>query len=184
MPSGTDGITAPLRHPTFRRTWLASLLTNLGILIQGVGAAWAMTQMTSSADQGAQTARMLPTMLISMPAGAIGDMHDRRIVGLVALSIELCCATALAMLDWLGLTTPNFVLALCFAVGSRMALVGPAWQSSVSEQVPSQALPAAVALNGVNYNIMLRAAWARRFGIVVAAAGAVAAFALNCFIFR
>ena len=62
-----------------------------GILIQGVGAAWAMTQMTSSADKVAlvQTALMLPIMLISMPAGAIADMHDRRIVALVSLSIAL-----------------------------------------------------------------------------------------------
>ena len=34
----TDGIAAPLRHPVFRRIWLASLVSNLGILIQGVGA--------------------------------------------------------------------------------------------------------------------------------------------------
>ena len=46
-----DSIAAPLRHAVFRRIWLASLVSNLGILIQGVGAAWAMTQMTSSADK-------------------------------------------------------------------------------------------------------------------------------------
>ena len=80
-----DSIAAPLRHAVFRRIWLASLLSNLGLLIQGVGAAWAMTQMTSSADKVAlvQTALMLPIMLISMPAGAIADMHDRRVVALV-----------------------------------------------------------------------------------------------------
>ena len=73
---------AAATFPVFRRIWLASLLSNLGLLIQGVGAAWAMTQMTSSADKVAlvQTALMLPVMLISMPAGAIADMHDRRIV--------------------------------------------------------------------------------------------------------
>ncbi|MGY4319221.1 MFS family permease [Bradyrhizobium sp. JR3.5] len=179
-----SGITVPLRYPTFRRIWLASLLTNLGILIQGVGAAWAMMQMTSSADQVAlvQTALMLPVMLISMPAGAISDMHDRRIVGLVALSIELCGATALAVLEWLGLTTPNLLLALCFVVGSGMALMGPAWQSSVSEQVPSEALPAAVALNSISYNIA-RSVGPAVGGIVVAAAGAVTAFALNALLY-
>jgi MFS family permease len=80
-------ITAPLRYPVFRRIWLASLLSNLGLLIQGVGAAWAMTQMASSADKVAlvQTALMLPIMLISMPAGAIADMHDRRIVAMVSV---------------------------------------------------------------------------------------------------
>src|ERR1700741_2988110 len=173
-------ITAPLKFSVFRRIWLASLLSNLGLLIQGVGAAWAMTQMASSADKVAlvQTALMLPIMLISMPAGAIADMHDRRIVTMVALSISLVGATALTLLAWLGLITPNILLAFCFVVGTGMALMGPAWQSSVSEQVPPESLPAAVALNGISFNI------ARSFGpaiggVIVATAGAVAAFAVN-----
>ena len=178
------GVAAPLRHPVFRRIWLASLLSNLGLLIQAVGAAWAMTQMTSDADKVAlvQTALMLPVMLISMPAGAIADMYDRRIVALVSLSISLSGATALSVLAWFGLVTPNTLLALCFVVGSGMALFGPAWQSSVSEQVPADTLPSAVALNGISYNI------ARSFGpaiggIVVATAGAVAAFAANALLY-
>src|SRR3977135_334040 len=110
-----DGVAAPLRHSVFRRIWLASLLSNLGLLIQGVGAAWAMTQMTSSADKVAlvQTALMLPIMLISMPAGAIADMYDRRIVALVSLSISLVGATALAVMAWLGMGTPNTLLGFC-----------------------------------------------------------------------
>jgi MFS family permease len=179
-----EGIAAPLRHMVFRRIWLASLLSNLGLLIQAVGAAWAMTQMTSSADKVAlvQTALMLPVMFISMPAGAIADMYDRRIVALIALCVALTGATALTVLSWLGLITPQILLALCFVVGSGMALMGPAWQSSVSEQVPPDTLPAAVALNGISYNI------ARSFGpaiggVVVAAAGAVAAFACNALLY-
>jgi predicted MFS family arabinose efflux permease len=180
----TDSIAAPLRHAVFRRIWLASLVSNLGILIQGVGAAWAMTQMTSSADKVAlvQTALMLPIMLIAMPAGAIADMHDRRIVALVSLAIALVGATVLTVLAWFNLVTPNILLALCFVVGSGMALFGPAWQASVSEQVPAETLPSAVALNGISYNI------ARSFGpaiggIVVATAGAVAAFAVNALLY-
>jgi MFS family permease len=179
-----DSIAAPLRHAVFRRIWLASLVSNLGILIQGVGAAWAMTQMTTSADKVAlvQTALMLPIMLIAMPAGAIADMHDRRVVAMVSLAIALVGATVLTVLAWLGLVTPNILLALCFVVGSGMALFGPAWQASVSEQVPAETLPAAVALNGISYNI------ARSFGpaiggIVVATAGAVAAFAVNAVLY-
>src|SRR5438045_3917605 len=179
-----DGVAAPLRHSAFRRIWLASLLSNLGLLIQAVGAAWAMTQMTPSADKVAlvQTALMLPIMLISMPAGAIADMYDRRIVALVSLSIALCGATALTVLSWFNLVTPNVLLTLCFIVGSGMALFGPAWQASVSEQVPAETLPSAVALNGISYNI------ARSFGpavggIVVATAGAVAAFAVNAVLY-
>src|SRR6201996_6071129 len=106
-PLSADGLTAPLRYTIFRRIWLASLLSNLGLLIQGVGAAWAMTQMAASADKVAlvQTALMLPIMLISMPAGAIADMYDRRIVTLVALMIALVGASALTILAGLKLIT-------------------------------------------------------------------------------
>jgi MFS family permease len=175
-----DQVGAPLRETVFRRIWTASLLSNFGSLIQGVGAAWAMTQMTSSADMVAlvQTAAMLPIMLLSVPAGAIADMYDRRLVGLVALLITIAASAALAVLAWFDLLTPVGLLAFCFAIGSGTALFGPAWQSSVNEQVPPQMLPAAIALNSISFNI------ARSFGpaiggVIVAAAGAVAAFTAN-----
>lgn len=140
--------------------------------------------MTSSAGKVAlvQTALSLPVMLISMPAGAIADMHDRRIVILIALSIELCGAIALIVLDWTRLTTPELLLVLCFMFGSGVALRGPAWQSSVSEQVSADTLPAAIALNGISYNIA-RSVGPAIGGIVVAMAGAVAAFSLNALLY-
>ena len=178
------GIFSPLRHAVFRRIWTASLLSNLGILVLGVGAAWTMTQISSSADMVAlvQTSLMLPVALVSTPAGAIADMFDRRIVGLVALSIALAGSISLSALAWLGVVTPVLLLVSCFIIGSGMALFGPAWQASVSEQVPAEALPSAVALNGISYNI------ARSFGpaiggIIVASAGAVAAFATNALLY-
>ena len=97
-----DEIGAPLRESLFRRIWLASLTSNFGSLIQGVGAAWAMTQMAASADIVAlvQTAVMLPVMLISIPAGAIADMYDRRLVGLVALAMTFVASVALSLIAW------------------------------------------------------------------------------------
>jgi MFS family permease len=146
----------------------------------GVGAAWAMTRMTSSPGLVAlvQTALMLPVALVSTPAGALADMFDRRIVGLAALSIALAGSLSLTALTWVGLMTPALLLLFCFIIGSGMALFGPAWQASVSEQVPDEALPAAIALNGISYNI------ARSFGpaiggVIVASAGSIAAFATN-----
>lgn len=61
-----DGITAPLRDVTFSG-WLA--FSPIATLVRSVGVAWAMTQMTWSADQVVlvQIALMLPVMLISMP---------------------------------------------------------------------------------------------------------------------
>jgi predicted MFS family arabinose efflux permease len=63
-----------------------------------------------------------------------------------------------------------------------MALMGPAWQSSVSEQVPSEMLPSAISLNGISYNIA-RSIGPAIGGVVVASLGAVAAFALNTLLY-
>ncbi len=178
------GIFSPLRYAVFRRIWTASLLSNLGLLVLGVGAAWAMTKLSSSTGMVAlvQTSLMLPVALVSTPAGAIADMFDRRIVGLVALSVALAGSISLSALAWLGVMTPALLLVSCFTIGSGMALFGPAWQASVSEQVPAVALPSAVALNGISYNI------ARSFGpaiggVIVASAGAVAAFITNALLY-
>ena len=67
-----DGILAPLALPLFRRLWLANLVGSTGWLIQGVGAAWAMTQMTAEADKVAlvQTARELILLPLATDGGA------------------------------------------------------------------------------------------------------------------
>ncbi len=173
-------IFSPLGHAVFRRIWIASVLSNLGLLIMGVGAAWAMTEMTSSPQMVAlvQACLMAPIALVSAPAGAIADMFDRRIVGIIALAIAFAGACAMSALDWFHLLNPTLLLVFCFLIGSGMALFGPSWQASVGEQVPPKDLAAAVALNGISYNL------ARSFGpaiggAIVAALGALAAFATN-----
>ncbi|ATE65294.1 MFS transporter [Rhizorhabdus dicambivorans] len=170
----------PLRNGLFRRIWTASLFSNFGQLIQGVGAAWAMTQLTGRADMVAlvQTATFAPLMLFSLFAGAVADSYDRRKIALVALSIAFLGALAISLITLMGWLTPAWILVSCFVVGTGMALFGPAWQSSVGEQVPARELPQAIALNSISYNI------ARSFGpaiggVLVAAAGVLAAFMFN-----
>lgn len=170
----------PLRHGLFRRIWTASLFSNFGQLIQGVGAAWAMTQLTGRADMVAlvQSATFAPLMLLSLIAGAIADSYDRRKIALVALSTALLGAIGLSLISTAGWLSPAWILFFCFVVGTGTALFGPAWQSSVGEQVPQRELPQAIALNSISYNI------ARSFGpaiggVLVAVAGVLAAFAFN-----
>lgn len=171
---------APLRVPLFRRIWFASMLSNLGLLIQGVGAAWAMIRLSDDPAMVAlvQTALFIPVMLLSLAAGAIADMFDRRKVALVALSICLVSAGLLCVISFSGMLTPWLLLGLCFAIGCGMALFGPTWQASVSEQVPTELLSQAIALNSISFNL------ARSFGpaiggVIVATAGAPSAFLLN-----
>lgn len=175
---------APLIHRSFRHIWLASLMSNLALLITGVGAAWAMTLLTDSPQQVAlvQSALMLPFLFLAMPAGAIADSYDRRRVAMVAL-----CGAALANLlivavALAGVLTPWLLLGLCFLVGIANTTFTPSWQTSVSEQVPGEDLPGAVALNAMSFNI------ARSFGpavggAIVAIVGAAAAFAASALLY-
>ena len=66
-PPPALGVFSPLRYAVFRRIWTASLLSNLGLLVLGVGAAWAMTKISSSTGMVAlvQTSLMLPVALVS-----------------------------------------------------------------------------------------------------------------------
>ena len=174
----------PLTEPTYRRIWSASLLSNFGQLVQGVGAAWEMTRLTPAANMVAlvQTAMMLPLMVFALPAGAIADMLDRRKVALGGLAFAVAGATALATFAFSGLLTPWTLLAFSFTIGCGAAFYGPAWQASVSEQVSAEHLPAAVALGSISYNV------ARSFGpaiggLIVVAAGAGAAFGANAVLY-
>jgi MFS family permease len=170
----------PLRERTYRRIWSASVLSNFGQLILGVGAAWEMTRLTSSAGMVAlvQTALMLPSMLVSVPAGAFADMFDRRKIAMAGLSFATLCATILTLLALNGRTTPWVLLAFCSLIGAGVALYSPAWSASISEQVSAEHLPAAIALGSISYNL------ARSFGpavggVIVLAAGAKGAFLTN-----
>lgn len=176
----SDSVLAPFGYPVFRRIWGASLMSNFGMLIQGVGAAWAMTQMTTSPQMVAlvQTAAMMPLMLLSIVSGAAADTYDRRTVSLFALSIGFLGAAGLGLLSFFDLLNPWLILVFSFVIGSGMAIFSPAWQASVQEQVPKEVLPSAIALNGISYNI------ARSFGpaiggVMVATVGAFGAFATN-----
>jgi MFS family permease len=171
---------SPFRFPVFRSVWLASTVSNLGGLIQTVGASWLMTSISGSADMVAlvQGSVALPIMLLSLVAGAIADNLDRRRVMLGAQAFMLVVSVGLSLSAWAGLLTPWLLLAFTFLIGCGSAFNAPAWQASVGDMVPRPHLPAAVALNSMGFN-MARSVGPAIGGAIVAAWGAAAAFAVN-----
>ena len=129
---------APFRHRIFQSIWIASLASNFGSLIQGVGAAWMMTAISDSAGMVAlvQASTALPIMLLSLPSGAIADNFDRRKVMLVAQCFMLAVSVGLTIAAYLGVLTPWLLLAFTFLIGCGTALNNPSWQSSVGDMVP------------------------------------------------
>lgn len=184
MPDSLDDPTAarPFAVPIYRTVWIASIVSNFGGMIQSVGASWMMTTLTTSPALVAlvQSSVTLPIVLLSLAAGAIADNRDRRLVMLVAQGFMLVVSVGLAVCTWAGLITPWLLLAFTFLIGCGTALNGPAWQASVGDMVPRAALPGAIALNAMNFNIA-RSLGPAIGGAIVAAAGAAAAFAVNAF---
>lgn len=171
---------APFEHGAFRAVWSASLVSNFGGLIQAVGAAWMMTSIATSSYQVAlvQASATLPIMLFALVAGAIADSFDRRKVMLVAQSFMLVVSVLLMLFTHLGLITPWLLLTFTFLIDSGTALNSPSWQASVGDLVPRAKVPAAVALNSMGFNLT-RTVGPAIGGIIVAVAGAAAAFAAN-----
>jgi MFS family permease len=171
---------APLSVPIFRAVWISSIVSNFGGLIQSVGASWLMIALGASPQLIAlvQASTTLPIMLLSLLAGAVADNLDRRRLMLAAQIFMLLVSALLSVFAWAGWLTPWLLLGFTFLIGCGTALNGPAWQASVGDMVPRAALPGAVALNSMGFNIA-RSVGPAVGGAIVAAAGAAAAFLAN-----
>jgi predicted MFS family arabinose efflux permease len=156
------------------------MASNFGGLIQSVGASWMMTSLSGSPQMIAlvQTSTSLPIMLLSLWAGAVADNLDRRKVMLAAQTFMLLVSLVLAAGAVLGILSPWLLLSLTFLIGCGTAVNGPAWQASVGDMVPRPALPAAVAMNSMGFNIA-RSVGPALGGAIVAIGGAAAAFFIN-----
>ena len=173
---------SPFQYPIFRNVWLASTVSNLGGLIQSVGASWMMISLSQPADMVAlvQASVTLPTMLFSLLAGAMADSFDRRKILLSAQCFMLLMSITLSVFAWSGLLSPWLLLFFTFSIGCGSAMNAPAWQASVGDMVPRAELPGAVSLNSMSFN-MARSVGPAIGGAIVATAGAAAAFTINAF---
>lgn len=145
---------SPFSYPTFRNIWSASIVSNIGGMIQGVGAAWMMTSLTPSENMVAlvQTSNTLPVMLFALLAGAIADNYDRRRVMLAAQFFMCAVSFMLAFVALAGLITPWLLLSFTFLIGCGGALNNPSWQAAVGDMVPREEVSGAVSLNSVGFN--------------------------------
>jgi MFS family permease len=171
---------APLRHPLYRALWIAQLASNVGTWMQTVGAQWLMGDLGASPLEVAlvQAAVTMPLFLVGLPAGALGDIVDRRRLLILSQSLMLVSAALMAGVAFGGLATPWVLLGLTFVLGAGQALTAPAWQAIVPELVEPREITRAAALAGVNMNVA-RAVGPAIGGVLVAAAGAEWTFALN-----
>ncbi|RZE49528.1 MFS transporter [Streptomyces albidoflavus] len=171
---------APLRGRTFRVLWSAQLGSNVGTWMQTVGAQWMLVQQPNAPTLTAavQAASLLPVLFLSLPAGVLADVLDRRALLMTLSGVMAALCAALAALTAAGLTTPAVLIALTFLIGCGQALMSPGWQAIQPELVPREQIPAAAALGSLNVNVA-RAIGPAVAGLLVAATGPDVVFALN-----
>ena len=148
--------------------------------MQNVGAAWLMVSLHAGPGYVAliQTAASLPYFLLALPAGSAGDIFDRRRLVLFTEVWMMAVALILAVLTMSGITSPWLLLALTFALSAGDAFETPTWRAILPELVSRDDLPAASALNGIEFNLA-RAVGPAAAGMVIAVAGVTTAFAAN-----
>jgi MFS family permease len=175
---------APFRSRDFARMASAQFVSNVGGWMQTVGAQELMLTLTTSATLVAliQTAAGLPVVLLAVPAGALGDVVDRRRLLIASQSFMLVAATALAGLAFAGLVTPAVLLGLIFAVGVGQTLTSPTWQTLQPELVAAEDRTQAIALGSVNQNLS-RAIGPAIGGALYAATSAGVLFLVNALSF-
>ena len=178
--SAPTNLWAPLRVRNFRNLLIANVVSDVGTFMQTVGAAWLMVSLNAGPMYVAltQTASALPFFVIALPAGAIGDIVDRRKLILYCEIWMATVAVLLAVLTIGGFTTPLLLLILTFLLSSGDAFESPTWRAVLPELVGKEELAAASALNGIEFNFA-RAVGPALAGAVLALAGVGTAFSIN-----
>lgn len=170
----------PFANRGFVWLWVANIIAALGISVQGAASGWMMTDLAPNPMMVSlvQAAAQLPILLLALPAGALADLIDRRRYLILTNMLMLFSAAALATLTALGLVDSLILLGATCLLSVGFALNNPAWAASVPLMVPRHALPQALVLNAVGFNIA-RAIGPALGGFILAFAGAASAFMLN-----
>src|SRR5258708_898297 len=170
----------PLRSSTFRNLLIADVVSDVGTFMQSVGAAWLMVSLNAGPMYVAltQTASALPFFILALPAGAIGDIVDRRKVILLTEAWMVSVAVVLTAVTIAGKMSAVLLLVLTFALSAGDAFETPTWRAVLPELVSKDDLPAASALNGIEFTFA-RAVGPALAGFVIAFAGIGSAFLLN-----
>jgi MFS family permease len=169
-----------LRHGAFRWIWAGAMLSNTGNWMEAVAQSWLVQQQTASPFMVELLAasEFVPHALLMLAAGWLADHYDRRKLLLAGQIVMMVLGALLAVAAHLGLATPWVVIALAFAEGAAWASVTPSWQAIVPALVPRDELPAAIALNSLQFNTA-RLLGPMLAGAILSVASAAIVFDIN-----
>ena len=146
---------SPLANTAFRAVWLASVFSFIGTWVQDVGESWVMLSMSPDPRLVAMLATcfLVPTLVLTLPAGLLADRLDRRRLLLWSQALSALAAAGPAVALRMHHMTPAVLLACTGVLGAATALGAPAWGTLVPELVPREKTAEAVTLGSIAFNI-------------------------------
>ena len=166
--------------PAFARLWIGSTLAGLGGQLTVVAVMLHVFELTQStfAVSMIAVAGLLPMILAGLYGGMLADAFDRRTVALLAALITFASTALLAILAWTGLETVGWLFVLSVVNSAANSIVMATKSAITPRLIPRDLLPAAAALQGVTFGIMVMAGPALA-GVLVAVAGYAWTYSLD-----
>lgn len=96
------------------------------------------------------SARLLPRLVLTLPAGALSDRSDRRRLLVAGYVVSAVSASALAGATATGRLTPTVLLALKLSLGAGSAITKPAQLTYLPDLVPPALRAQAITLNSAS----------------------------------
>jgi MFS family permease len=171
-----------LQNPPFRRYWLSQIVALAGTWMQAVGQQLVVLSLTSSALAiGAiNVVSAIPLLLFSLSGGVIADRFDRRWILMVTMSMLGVLSLVYAWLIATDRMEYWHILVIAAITGTVVAFELPAGQAFISELVPRDDLPQAIALNSASFN-STRIVGPALAATAIGALGLASAFVVNAF---
>lgn len=169
-----------LRHRDFALFWTAQAVSLSGSWMQSVAQGWLVLRLSNSplALGWVGFSAFLPVLLFTLVGGVAADRLPRRRLLLVTQALAMAQAAGLAILTGTGAVQVWHVCVFAFALGTVNAFDIPIRQSLFLDLVGRDDLPNAIALNAAAFN-GARLVGPSVAGLVLAAYGETACFALN-----
>lgn len=170
----------PLKNSLYRSFWICAFLSNMGTWVQEVASSWVMTNLNSSPLVIALLSfvNSLPVIFLSIPSGYFSDLGYRRQILLAAQGLMFFSGCFLAYFVFSGSITELKLLTFSLLMGIGVALTSPAFQSVLTDLVPTPLHTQAVLVYYMGLNIT-RVLGPSTGGVILSTLGPSAAFLIN-----
>jgi len=172
---------APLRRDRdYRWLWSGQAISGIGNQVTRVALPFQVYVLTGSTLAiGALTFfQLIPILLFALGAGTIADAVDRRRLLMVTQTGLATCSLALTILALGGQPPVPALFAVAFVAAGLGAVDQPTRASTIPRLVPPERLPAAIALNQLNFQTASIVGPAAG-GLLIATVGIAGAYAVD-----